>query len=135
MNYSYTINVSPNKYVENLQWAKYTAQQQRDLFSKIINNIMGKLPFIEESEYVTELTKAGMVHVHGQIYTTEETIDKFQSMIHKKLGIPSLHPRIVCTVERTEVDNTHWVDYMNKDQDLQDVCIFTNYKKDIIDKK
>lgn len=132
MNYSYTINISPKKYVANQQWGKYSNKVQKELLTAIINGVVESFPFIEEHEFIYELTNLKMIHAHGTMYCDLETIESFREKIHKKVGMPHLDPQIACFIDFSKKGTTtHWKEYMAKDQDNQllDDCLFRNYNK------
>jgi len=129
MNYSYTINISPKKYIASQQWGKYSQKVQKELLIGIINSVIETLPFIEEHKFIFELTKkTEMVHAHGTMCCDFETIDLFRSKIHKKVGMPNLDPQIACFVDFSKVCPTFWQDYMDKEQQVEDDCLFRKKK-------
>lgn len=113
--YSYTINVSPKKYVKGSRFDRFSYETQKRIISDILVESISKIKY-ESYSYVFEDTKQGLPHIHGSIFCTKDNIVHLQSLIHSKLGFPSVSPNIVFMYEATKRSRSHWISYMNKDQ-------------------
>lgn len=126
--YSYTINVSPNKFVmylshQSIQWKEMKEDMQKEHLANLVNTVVEKLVSCEHNDYVFEKCKNGMIHLHGRINCTEGDVICLQEVIYKFLGMPRLKKSIVMYYEETIFDIKFWNTYMQKQQ-------VTNLRKD-----
>lgn len=111
--YSFTINVSPNKYVYGRQWDSYPTDKQEKIIKSILDKIIYELDLPRYDHYF-ETTKIGFKHLHGCIFTCELGMLMLQRSIHDFLGIPKLRPSIVFFYEQTKTNVKRWYSYMHK---------------------
>lgn len=111
--YSFTINVSTKKYLFKKMWSKYSPEEQETIIKNVLKDSKEKLQ-LPEYDYYFELTKQGMVHLHGCLYTSHIGMLMLQTEVHNVLGLPKIHPDIVFKFEETVSDISHWRNYMNK---------------------
>lgn len=111
--YSFTINVSTKKYYAKQIWHSYNKMQQEEIIRDVLLNSI-KAVQLPKPDYFFELTKKGMVHLHGILYTNQVGMLMLQTEIHNILGLPKIHPDIVFKFEETVMDIEYFRSYMNK---------------------
>lgn len=115
IHFSFTINVSPKKYIMRKQWSTYSQEKQKEIFGHYIDLCKEKL---EDVNYVFEKCKLReQLHVHGSFWARDAQDAKdFQHAIHNLFGMPKLEPYVCCYIEPTYFSRDPWIDYTLKDQ-------------------
>lgn len=141
-NYMITVNISPNKFVNNKHWKSYSIVEQDQILEKSMKHVINTFT-IADYLYRFESTKQGMRHLHFVCDTTEDEVQEVQKYFHKRFGMPSLDPSVCCTITKTFKDVIHAVLYTTKEDNLQnkkydqhgyedyddEICLFTSNKK------
>lgn len=112
--YAYTINVFTGKRLGAKTWKDTSPDRQKEILLDIVNNAV-KTFDLKQNDYRFEKTKAGHYHLHGMFVASDDIATSFQSVIHKKLGLPQAKPDRVCMVVRTLFSPRSWVKYMTKE--------------------
>lgn len=111
--FAITINISPKKVVrKGCKWDSMHSLYQQVFFNNLIDSIDRE--YRVDIQFIFELTKNGMVHLHGKFYADEATAGMIQLRVHMLCGFPRLAPHICCFVERTKYDICYWHTYMHK---------------------
>lgn len=111
--YMVTVNVSPNKFVNNRHWKTYSRVEQEMILLKLYKTVLQLNVFNTDHRF--ELTKQGQTHLHFVCSTTEEVIEEVQQIFHKKFGMPSLDPSICCKYTKTIKCRSHALEYITKE--------------------
>lgn len=113
--YSFTINVSPKKRIQNYNWGQLSNSSQKDLLLSVMSNSLHNInKSSSDISYEFEQTQAGHIHVHGLIQCTNDEIKTFQTLVCNKLAFPKLDKSICFKYIKTIIDPNFWTQYMNK---------------------
>jgi hypothetical protein len=107
--YSFTLNVSPKKYINGKPWSTYTQADQKIIFGQYFES----LAEMDELIYEFEPTLAGYIHVHGMFKADKEDAQLFQEKACKRFGMPKLAWDVCCRIEPI-YDRQGWLRYMRK---------------------
>lgn len=120
--FSYTINVSPNKYISGKQWKNYSLVEQEAILTQAIHNYGPACGFYKpgSKKFYFELTKNKMTHVHGSFVTCQSHMNSFQEKVHNYLGLPKMAPKVVMMFEATRLESKNWEKYMTKEKTKKD---------------
>lgn len=114
--YAVTINVSPKKRIQQIVYGNVSNLKQRVILENITSTCLHNACLSAKNfEYIFENTELGHAHMHAELTCTHEQMLEFQNEIHKKLGMPSLQPHIVCLIKPISSERG-WFLYMNKAQ-------------------
>lgn len=119
VHYSFTINVSPKKYLNKKQWSAYTQAEQKAAFEYYINLNSEKLRNVDY--YYEKCPNSECIHVHGSFYSDEFVhAELFQRTMHSIFGLPRCDPKICCYIEPTYFNKKPWIKYKLKEQDQRE---------------
>lgn len=110
--YMVTINVWPNKLINNKQYQKYDHKDQQYLLEQVVKVAFS--PIVPKLNY--ELTKAGNTHCHFMVKSTEDFIRRAQAYVHSQLGLPKVDMDRVFKYTITKVHEDYGDDYCTKEQ-------------------
>jgi len=126
-----TINVWPNKLVNNKMWKQYSEPEQKQLLKDVVRvafamESTGDLKDKLDRVLFFEKCKSGNIHVHFMLTCTEDTIERAKAYVHYRLGLPSADPSRVFMYTQTIVDTSYGHEYCRKEQVDDDYVPSTN---------
>lgn len=114
--YMVTINVWPNKLVNNTKWSNYCMSDQCHILTEVTKVAFAPI----KVDHNFEATKAENMHTHFMVRCTDDVIRRAQAYVHSQLGLPSAPLDRVFKFTMTKVHQDYGEDYCTKEKQLED---------------